>query len=199
MKTKFLALAALCRYLLLGCIALICGAGCAGSIKEFYPDSYFEADRVYLNRPLRFSLTFRGNWRLFTDPNEMEEGARTFFRELQKNGAELLFVGATPEGTQAVRAIAINLNLPQRDYAERIRALNRKSIAKDLGLTEMHINGRVMTRWDYVSHGARFAEFFFALDTYNIRIAFWSTPTVFERFYPVYLDIISTLDFVSRY
>jgi hypothetical protein len=192
-RTAALRIAALCSFALLG------GLGCAGSMKEFYPDSYFEADRVYMNRPLRFSLTFRGTWVVFTDPNEMRGGTREFAEELQERGAELLFVGTTPEGTQAVRGIAINLNLPPRDYAERIRELNRESIGEDLGLTETLLDGISMIRWDYVSHGARFAEFFFTLDTYNIRIAFWSTPAVFDRFYAVYLDIMSSLDFADRY
>jgi hypothetical protein len=185
--------------LLLCLLAVWGGLRCAGTIKEFYPDSYFDADRVYMNRPLRFSLTFRGNWVMFTDPNEMHGGTREFARSLQERGAELLFVGTTPEGTQAVRGIAINLNIPTRRYADKIRELNRESITEDLGLSEMRLDGMYMLRWDYLSHGARFSEFFFTLDTYNIRIAFWSTPTVFKRFYPVYLDIMSSLDFVDRY
>lgn len=179
-------------------LAILLLAGCASTISEFYPDSYFFEDRVYQNKPLRFSLTFRSAWSLITDPNEMAGPTRDFAQELREMGLELLFVGTTAEGTQGTRGIAANLNIPARDYAERIRTANAETISEDYGFTDMLADGKPMVRWDYLSHGFRFAEFYFTLDTYNVRIAFWAKPDTFERFLPVYIDIMSSLSFIDR-
>ncbi len=188
MRTAILALFA---------VALL--LACAAPLKEFYPDSYFAEDGVYQNKPLRFSLTFRGTWYLITDPDDMRGSTRQFARDLRERSAELLFVGATAEGTQGVRGIAINLNVGQREYAEKIHTLNAPDVDEDFGLTETILDGMPMVRWDYRVGEFRFVEFFFTLDTYNLRIAFWTRPSVFERFEPVYLDIMSSLCFIDRY
>ncbi|MBD3394101.1 MAG: hypothetical protein GF418_00610 [Chitinivibrionales bacterium] len=172
---------------------------CAAPLEHFYPDTYFPADGVYQNKSLRFSLTFRGGWRLTTDPRDMRGASRNFARELQERHAELLFAGTTVEGNQGVRGIAANLNIPYNEYADRIREINREDVHEDLGITETIIDGIPMVRWDYTVSGFRFVEFFFVLDTYNVRIAFWTRPAIFERFESVYLDIMSSLDFISRY
>lgn len=180
-------------------LALSILLSCASSIRQFYPDSYFTEDGIYQNKALRFSLSFRGNWVLITDPNEMRGNTREFAHDLQERGAELLFVGATSEGAQGVRGIAINLNTLPREYAERVREINADGVSEDFGLRDMLIDGMPMVRWDYVVKDFRFVEFFFTLDTYNTRIAFWTKPAIFERFEPVYLDIMSSLSFISPY
>ena len=45
---------------------------CAPAIKQFYPGNYFPEDRTYQNKTLGFSLTYRGNWEIITDPNDMK-------------------------------------------------------------------------------------------------------------------------------
>ena len=171
---------------------------CAGPIKEFYPDSYFVEDGVYQNRPIGFSLTFSGNWELVTEPSRMEKGSRSFARTLQESGADLLFVGTTFEKTQGVRGIAINLNVPCEEYAENIRVINARDVTTDFGLTVHELHGKPLVRWDYVVGEYRFAEYFYLLDTYDIRIAFWTKPAIFERFDPVYRKIIESISFIGR-
>lgn len=175
--------------------ALVVLLDCAGPIKEFFPDSYFPQDHVYQNRSLRFSLTFRENWNITTDPNQMAGATKQLARDLQRRSAELLFIGSTAEATQGVRGIAVNLNVPPRQYAESIRKVNAADVQRDLGITDLNIDGMSMSRWDYFIRDFRFVEFFFTLDTYDIRIAFWAKPDVFERFEPVYVDIMSSLSF----
>lgn len=133
-----------------------------------------------------------------TDPSEMRGSTRRVARSFQQRGAELLFVGSTTEGTQGVRGIAVNLNTTTREYAEKIQMINKGDVSRDLGLSDLVINDIEMVRWSYFSHGFRFIEFFFNVDTYNIRIAFWTKPSVFERFETVYYDIISTISFIDR-
>ncbi len=172
--------------------------GCVAPVGQFYPDSYFSEDRIYQNKPIGFQLRFSRNWNIQTDPQEMWGAGRDLAAQLRKRGAELLFIGATVEQNQGVRAIAANLNLPDSEYAEQIRKLNSDDIEQDFGLTDIFISGERMIRWDYVTGGFRFVEFYFKVDTYNIRIAFWSMPSVFDRFEPVYLDIISSLSLINR-
>ena len=54
-------------------------------------------------------------------------------------------------------------------------------------------------RWEYSKSGLRFVEFFFAIDTYNLRIAFWTTPVLYGNFLPVYREIMETLRLTDRY
>jgi hypothetical protein len=172
--------------------------GCAPGLREYFPDAYYEQDNVYENKSIGFSLTYRGNWVIDTDPNEMTKTGRSFARELQRAGAELLFVGATVEATQGTRGVAANLNEPPAEHAELIRRLNARTIDEDFGITDFFTPSHAMVKWEYRIGEFRFAEFFFCIDTYNIRIAFWTRPMLYENFLPVYEDIISSLAIVSR-
>jgi hypothetical protein len=172
--------------------------GCAAPIKHYYPDTFFSQDNLYENKPLGFLLQYRGAWELFTDPRDMAATAREFARTLQKSGAELLFVGTTVEATQGTRGIAINLNLPALEYAQQIQKINAAEITKDLGFVDFIAGAVPAVKWEYLIGDFRFVEFFFVLDTYDIRIAFWTKKTIFDRFLPQYEDIISSITLTAR-
>lgn len=169
---------------------------CAGPIKEFYPDSYFTEDHIYENKSIRFSLTFRNNWEIETDPNKMDKGIRKEVRRYQKMGVELLFAGTTTDGLQGVSAVAASWNESTQKYAETIRKLNKDYVTADSDLVDMLINEKPIVKWEYSKFGLQYIEFFFTIDTYNVRVAFWSEPEIFKRFLPVYLSIISSLDYL---
>jgi hypothetical protein len=180
-----------------GSAALLLAVACAAPRRQFYPDSFYPQDGIYENKPLRFLLTFSGNWHLFTDPEEMDKGSREFAHELQKAGVELLFVGASAEALHGTRAIAANLNETPVDYAEQIQRINKDDVQNDQGLVDFLAGDHAMTKWVYDKAGFRFAEFFFCVGTYNIRIAFWTKPQLFEKFLPVYEEIVSSLTFTG--
>ncbi len=171
---------------------------CAAPIKQFYPGTFFPAERTYQNKPIGFSLTYKGSWELTTNPNEMREN-RAFAQELHKTGVELLFVGFTAEKTQGTRCIASNTNEATREYAEQIHRLNKEQIESDSGLADDTVHTVPMVRWEYSKNEIQFVEFFFAVDTYNMRIAFWTTPLLYGKFYPVYREILGTLQLTDRY
>jgi hypothetical protein len=171
---------------------------CAAPIKQFYPGTFLPEDRTYQNKPIGFSLNYRGNWDLITDPNEMKQH-RTTVKSLHESGAELLFIGFTVEETQATRGIAANLNETNREYAEQIQRVNKSTKVKDYGLCEDTIHSVPMVRWEYTKDEFRFVEFFFSVDTYNLRVAFWTKPLLFKNFLPVYKEIMGTLTFIDRY
>lgn len=175
---------------------------CASSIKEFYPDSYFKEDGIYQNKPLSFSLAFEGSWNIFTDPNNMVRSLKQLAVDHQKEGRELLFVGTTADGLQGVRGIALNLNASTEEYAEmyrNIKTTNNEAISADSGLVAVMANNIPMVRWSYTEYGHQFVEFFFTIDTYNIRIAFWAKPIFFRRFLPVYFAIMSSIELINRF
>lgn len=171
---------------------------CAPAIKQFYPGSYFPEDRTYQNKTLGFSLTYRGSWEITTDPNEMSKTSRECARDLHKSGAELLFNGSTVENTQGTRCIAVNLNEPCNEYAEQIRRINKDQIDSDSGCSPDTINGIPMIVWKYITEDFRFVEYFFTIDTYDIRVAFWTKPSLFDKFLPVYNEIMGTLSMPGR-
>jgi len=180
------------RFLLTSGMCLV--VFCAAPLKQFYPDTYYPEDKIYENKPLHFVFKFQGNWVLFTDPNEMDKGSKELAATMAKSGAELLFVGATVEGMHGARGIAVNFNEPPHEYAERIRAINRNEVQDDQGLTDMVLGNNAMVKWVYDKADFRFAEFFFTIDTYDIRISFWSHSSLFDKFLPVYEQMMSSLE-----
>ncbi len=172
---------------------------CAPQIRQFYPDAFFPEDNVYENKSLGFLLTFRGNWSIITDPSEMNKTYRSFAGKLQKAGAELLFMGSTVDGLYGVKAIAINLNEPPMEYARYIRDVNKSEVENDTEPVDFFAGGNPMVKWIYDKSGYRFVEFFFVVDTYDIRLSFWTRRQLFSGFLPVFEEIAATLTPLSRF
>jgi hypothetical protein len=171
---------------------------CAVSIDQYYPDMYFPEDHTYQNKSLGFTFSFIGNWEIICDPNKMKEN-RSNAVLLHETGGELLFVGYTVEKTQGTRGIAVNLNETNKAYAEEIMKLNSEDGYVDSSLSEVSIGTIPMIQWIYEKSGFKFVEFFLKIETYNIRIAFWTKPKLFSNFLPVYEDIMATLILTGRY
>lgn len=166
---------------------------CAPSINQFYPDFYYDEDDIYQNKPLGFLLTFIGNWNIITDPNDMDRANRNHARNLKKSGVELLFIGENVEGFIGTRGVAVNLNIPAREYAEYVRMINREDIQSDSGLVDVYVNKYPAVKWVYEKEGFKFAEYFFGSTTYDIRIAFWTEDNLFENLVSVFEQIMGTL------
>ena len=103
-------------------------------------------------------------------------------------------MGATVEGQHGTRGIAVNLNEPAREYAEQIREINKAEVQNDKGLTDMIVGSTELVKWVYDKADFRFAEFFINIGTYDIRIAFWSRLELFEKFLPLYEEMISSIE-----
>lgn len=180
-------------------LALLLGAGgCAPALKEYYADEYFAQDRIYRNRPLGFALAYSGAWEITTEAAQMSKAGRTVARQLQQQHQELLFVGVTAEGTQGTRAIAANANLDNHEYLLQVRQANKELLEHDLGDEPFNIPEFSMIKWQYRYKGLHFVEFLFRSGSYNVRIAFWTTPALFERFLPLYEEMMLSLTAVGR-
>ena len=192
----FRRIAPVCRY---GRCLWILAFFCASPLRQFYPDAFFPEDNVYENRSLGFLLTFRGNWSIITDPAEMNRTYRAFATTMQKAGGELLFMGNTVEGLYGVKAIAINLNEPPQEYAHYIRDLNKSDVENDTEPVDFYAGGHSMVKWVYDKAGYRFVEFFFVIDTYDVRVSFWTKPQLFTGFLEVFEEIMSTLSLTAGF
>jgi hypothetical protein len=175
-------------------LALLLLLSCTPAPKQFFKDTFYPADQLYDNRSLGFVLRFSGNWNVVTDPARMDKAGRTVAAALAASGAELLFMGRTVEGINASRGIVENLNRSNEQYLATVRALNAASIEEDLGAVNIAAGETMLIRWDYRFRGLRFAEFLFRVGTYNVRIAFWTKPELFDDFLPEFEDIMSTLE-----
>ena len=165
---------------------------CAPQIKQFYPGTYFPEDRTYQNPSLGFSLTYRGVWDITTEPAQLRDN-RSYARDLHDIGAELLYVGFTVEKTQGTRCIVYNKNETAGRYAEEIRGANREQMDDDSGCAQITVDGRQFSTWRYDENGFCFIEYFFTVDTYDVRVAFWSKSKLFDAFRPVYDEIMGSL------
>jgi len=177
--------------LLVWCASLL--VSCAAPIRQFYRDDFYPEDKVYENKPIGFMLTFRGSWTIITDPNAMNRLYRDFAVTMQKAGGELLFMGSSVEGLYGVKAIAINLNEPPREYARYIREINGGDVQNNTEPVDFLAGAHPMVKWIYDKSGYRFVEFFFVVDTYDIRLSFWTKPETFGGFLPVFEDITGSL------
>lgn len=176
---------------------LLCALNCAAPIKQFYPGTFFPEDRTYQNKAIGFSLTYSGNWEIFTNPNQMKENKR-YAKTLHESGAELLFIGYTVEETQGTRCIVTNLNEPCREYAEEMQRINKNQTDTDYGLSGFSCDSITMVKWEYVKDEFKFVEFFFTVGTYDLRVAFWTKPRLFGKFFPVYEEIIGSISLMDR-
>jgi len=186
----------LCR---LATVLPLCGLFCAAPIRQFYPDSYFPEHNIYENKTIGFALTFRGAWNIISDPAGMNRQYRTFCRSVQRSGGELLFVGSSVEGLYGVKAIAFNLNEPPQEYARYIRDINSMDVQNEIGPVDFFTADHAMAKWVYDKSGYRFVEFFFIVDTYNVRLSFWTRPQLSENFLPVFEEIAATLTLTAGF
>jgi len=180
-------------------ISIVLITSCAPPIKQFYYDAYYPQDNIYENKAIGFCITYRGGWNIITDPAEMNKSYRTFARYLQNSGAELLFMGSTLEGLYGTKALAINLNESAHDYAAYIRSINQEEIDHDTTPVPFITEHLTAEKWVYDKAGYRFVEFFFTIDTYDIRLSFWTKPALFDSFLPVFEEIMSSVSFTAGF
>ena len=183
----------------MGLCSVILLFSCTSTIPQFYPDTFYPEDNVYENKPIGFLVTFRGNWHIITDPDSMNHHYKSFAKTMRNAGGELLFMGSTVERLYGVKALALNLNESPEDYASYIRDLNRREVERD-SVPVVFFPGNVrVVKWIYDKSGYRFVEFFFVVDTYNIRLSFWTRPELFSGFLPVFEEIVGTVEFTSAF
>jgi len=183
--------------MLLWPVLLCMGLSCSAPIRQFYGDVFFPEDKIYENKALGFCITFRGKWNIITEPDQMNRYYRSFARSMQSAGGELLFMGSSVEGLYGTKALAINLNEPPDEYATYIRALNRSELDVDSAPIPFVTEQLRAVKWIYDKAGYRFVEFFFTVDTYNIRLSFWTRPELFNNFLPVFEEMMSSVSFTA--
>jgi hypothetical protein len=173
----------LCRTAITG--LLLAFAACSPPVKNggiYFDEQYYENDGIYENRDVKFNLRLSGKWDVCANPKAMLPAARDFAKDLEKQGADLLFSGTTADGRQAVRCIVTNSNMSAPEYAQAIRDANADSVTADSGLSFLYPEDSSVVKWEYSVAQFRFCEYFYQLGTYDMRLAFWSDPSTFDRF-----------------
>lgn len=160
---------------------------------------YFPEDSIYENKTIGFCIPFSSKWDIITDPNTMNKTYRTFARTMHNAGGELLFIGTTVEGLYGTKAIAMNLNEPPADYAAYIRRINSSEVDNDSVPIVFFTEHMQAVKWIYDKSGYRFVEFFFMIDTYNIRLSFWTKKALFDNFLPVFEEIMGSVTFTAGF
>ena len=190
-----------CKILLISILACFFAlfSGCSSPLRQFYTDAFYTEDNIYENKSIGFCITFRGRWNIITDPNFMNSHYKSFARTMQKAGGELLFMGSTVEALYGVKALALNLNEAPRDYAEYIRKLNESEIDHDTILIDFQTENLQTVKWIYHKAGYQFVEFFFVINTYNIRLSFWTKPELFPNFLPVFEEMVGNIVLTSGF
>ncbi len=173
--------------------ALMFLTSCAPQLKRFYDGHFYIEDAIYENKSLQFIITYKRGWYLFTEEYEMDNTTKALARSLHKRNQELLYAGATADGLYGSRCIASNFNFPVEQFAKNIRDANKSDVQKEYGLTQAVIGELPAYKWVYDQMGFRFVEYFFRINTCNIRIAFWTKSELFDYNISVFEDIISTM------
>lgn len=186
-------------FLAISCNILIILVVCSPVFHQFYRDYYYDEDRIYENKSIGFLLKFRGNWVIITRAEKMNSTYKKFAKTLQRAGGELLFVGYSVEGLYGVRSTAFNLNEDITTYFSYIRELNKEEITNQTEPEKFTARDVEMLKWCYEMNGYMFVEFFFLVDTYNIRLTFWTKPQLFKNFLPVFEDIAASLSLTSLF
>jgi hypothetical protein len=168
-------------------------SSCASNLKQYYPGRYYLEDSIYENKILQFLITYSGGWYLFANPKEMDQQTRRCAESLHKTHQDLLFTGATADGLYGTRCIAANYNLPIKKFAENIQRANSVDIRNDQGLTDFFAGSTPAVKWVYDQMGFRFTEYYFKIETYDIRISFWTKPELFNNYLGAFEQIIGTL------
>ncbi|MCX7726596.1 MAG: hypothetical protein N2053_07080 [Chitinispirillaceae bacterium] len=172
---------------------------CSPIFHQFYSDYYYPEDKIYENKSIGFLLKFRGNWVIITEAEKMNHTYKKFAKTLQRAGGELLFVGYSVEGLYGVRSTAFNLNEDITTYLSSIRELNKEEISNPTEPEKFSSKDIEMLKWCYEMNGYKFVEFFFLVDTYNIRLSFWTKPHLFTNYLPVFEDIAASLTLTSLF
>ncbi|MDD5675202.1 MAG: hypothetical protein PHC61_13620 [Chitinivibrionales bacterium] len=141
-----------------------------------------------------FTVTYDNIWAIARSKKDMGNSMRDLADQLEGIGARLVYSGHTTDDRCGTRAIVINKNLSNENYAEEIRKLNKKTITNDMGFTDISTDHFQMLKWVYDGGGGqyRFAEYFIRLGTYNIRIAFWTERGSFDGFKDTFESTIRT-------
>jgi hypothetical protein len=173
--------------------ALLMLSSCAPQLKRFYDGQYYIEDSIYENKSLQFIITYKRGWYLFTQEYEMDNATKAFAHSLHKRNQELLYAGATSDGLYGSRCIAANFNFSVEQFANNIRNANKNDVQKEYGLTNTVIGEYPAYKWVYDQKGFRFVEYFFKINTCDIRIAFWTKTELYANNIDVFEDIISTI------
>lgn len=155
-------------------------------------DLYDPVKRMYSNPQIGFTLTFGEAWIMYESEAKMPPQAQGYARQVRESGGEMLFVAQNRAGTMYMRGIAEETALDPEAYFEIIQRVNAKELTESNHESAV-LNGEKAVRWTYSADtGAtriQFLEYQIRRGRYNVRLSFWTLPSLFASYEPEFETI----------
>lgn len=147
---------------------------------------------LYQNPTVGFALDFEPRWIVWARPEHMRADFRDSIAALEQNGQEVL-LAAHLNNVVGLRVTTENVGVPAEDYATLIMDIN-KSEVEILSQQTVTMAGKTVVEWEaaHPSTGLIFVEYVLLQGTYDLRITFWTHPSLKERYQPEFRRIVSS-------
>lgn len=147
----------------------------------------------YENPVIGFALDFDPRWVVWGRVADMRSDFRDSIQVMEQNGQEVL-LAAHLNNIVGARVTTENLNVPVDDYATVIIDINKSEV--DLvRQTRVTIAGRDMVEWEatHPQTGLVFVEYIALESGFNLRLTFWTHPSLLERYRPEFRKVVASL------
>ena len=147
----------------------------------------------YENPVIGFALDFEPRWVVWGRVADMRPDFRDSIQVMEQNGQEVL-LAAHLNNIVGCRVTTENLNVPVDDYATVIIDINKSEV--DLQRqTRVTIAGRDMVEWGatHPQTGLVFVEYIALESGFNLRMTFWTHPSLLERYHPEFRKVVASL------
>jgi len=148
-------------------------------------DTYDAAKRLYVNQGIGFSLEFPQSWMVFESEEKMPPQAQNYARKIRESGGEMIFVAQNRANTMYLRGIAEETALDPDAYFNIIQEVNQKELLESAHETT-EVAGEKAIRWIYEAEAGgtriKFLEYQVRRDRYNVRLSFWTLPSLFNSY-----------------
>lgn len=147
----------------------------------------------YENPTIGFALDFDPRWQVWSRIADMRSDFRDSLREMEAHGQEVL-LAAHLNNIVGCRITTENLGVPAEDYATVIMDINKAEV-DILRQETFTIAGRTMVEWEaaHPSTGLVFVEYVVLVGSYDIRMTFWTHPSLLERYKPEFRKVVASL------
>lgn len=152
----------------------------------------------YSNPRVGLKIDFPAGWVIWSRMEDMRADFRGSVGTLEQNGVEVLFAGHK-NNVLGARLTTENLGVPLDDYATLIIDINKREIGK-VKRTDKRLGGRDVVFWEasHAETGLEFIEYVFREGTHNLRLTFWTHPSLKARYVPEFQRIVESARTVRR-
>ncbi|MCR9145067.1 MAG: hypothetical protein NXI24_22705 [bacterium] len=147
----------------------------------------------YENQVIGFALEFEPRWVVWGRAADMRQDFRDSIAVMEQYGQEVL-LAAHLNNIVGCRVTTENLNVPVDDYATVIMDINKSEVDVQRHAA-VSLAGREMIEWEakHPESGLVFVEYVSLESGFNLRMTFWTHPSLLERYRPEFRKIVGTM------